>query len=129
MATPENSFIAGVHRHVQCYAEKMANPYRGGTPDVWYSGTRTDLWVEYKYISVPKKDDTLIVPALSSLQIKWLKDRETEGRNLLVVVGTTTGGVIFSPQTAVRGISCAVFKREMKSRKDVAAFISEFVNT
>lgn len=129
MATPENSFIAGVHRHVECYAEKMCNPYRGGTPDVWYSGSHRDLWVEYKFIALPARNDTFIVPALSCLQTKWIKDRQAEGRNAAIVVGTKTGGCILSPEIAKLGISCADFKSKMKSKKDIASFISNFVNS
>jgi hypothetical protein len=49
---PETTFIQSIHRHLpkEVYREKMANPYRGGTPDVWYSGYKSDLWVEYKFI-------------------------------------------------------------------------------
>lgn len=128
MATPENSFIAGVHRHVQCYAEKMANPYRGGTPDVWYSGTACDLWIEYKFVTLPKKPDTLVIPSLSSLQKKWLQDRSEEGRHVAVVVGTTHGGVVLKIFEAFNGIRSADFRKQIISRKEIAVFISNFVN-
>jgi hypothetical protein len=73
------------------YREKMHNAYRGGTPDVWYSGPGGDLWVEYKW-STSKKG--VLVPALSSLQRDWLTKRKLEGRNVAVVVGSPTGATI-----------------------------------
>lgn len=92
---PENRFIASIHRVLpkSIYREKMHNPYRGGTPDVWYSGER-DAWIEYKWINaVPKKG--VVIPALSELQKKWLEDRFAEGRSVFVVVGCPLGAIIF----------------------------------
>ena len=67
-AGPETRFIASVHRHlpVDLHHEKMHNAYRGGTADCWYSGQKDDLWVEYKFITVPKLEEsdqvTLLFP-------------------------------------------------------------------
>ena len=70
----------------------MHNAFRGGTPDVWYSGPGGDLWVEYKWIAkIPKSG--IIVPNLSALQLDWLTKRRLEGRNVLVVVGTPKGAL------------------------------------
>ncbi len=94
---PENRFIQRVHKKLDksVYREKMHNVYRGGTPDVWYSGPGGDLWVEYKWIdSVPKSGT--IVPNLSALQLDWLTKRYAEGRNVLVVVGTPEGAAVIS---------------------------------
>lgn len=96
---PETTFIQSIHRHLpkEVYREKMANPYRGGTPDVWYSGNKRDLWVEYKFIPklavrVPNKIE------LSELQRLWLEARQAEGRNVAVIVGHPGGGIVlFSP--------------------------------
>ena len=92
---PENKFIKSVHDKLtkEIYREKMHNPYRGGTADVWYSGKR-DVWVEYKWIqSVPKKG---VLPNCSPLQIAWLNGRHKEGRTVYVVVGCPLGAIIFS---------------------------------
>lgn len=90
---PENTFIAGVHKYLpDVYKEKMYNPYRSGTADVWYSGNMGDIWIEYKYI--PKIPKSLkIVPALTDRQLKWLRDRHAEGRNIAVILGCPSGGV------------------------------------
>lgn len=86
---PENRFIHRVHKHLpsKIYREKMHNPYRGGTPDVWYSGGR-DCWIEYKWSA---KRSGLLIPDLSPLQTKWISDRTSEGRLVFVVVGSPTG--------------------------------------
>ena len=73
----------------------MHNAYRGGTPDVWYSGSRGDLWVEYKWIArIPKRGT--IVPKLSPLQLDWLTKRKAQGRNVLVIVGSPKGALSLS---------------------------------
>lgn len=132
MPTPENTFINSVHKHVaaRVYREKMCNPYRGGTPDVWYSGDRGDIWIEYKYIrkeDLPKNPETLVVPALSPLQKKWLHDRYQEGRKVFVVVGTQAGCVIFKDLTWEGGIPAVVFQEGMITRAAAAAWIEEQV--
>lgn len=95
-AGPENRFIRGVHRLMGSspHKEKMANPYRGGTFDVWYSGPQADLWIEYKWVAqLPKRGK--LVPALSELQKEWGRGRFKEGRAVIVVVGSPSGGVWF----------------------------------
>ena len=105
MATPENTFIASVHRHLPTWLYRMKNhnQYNGGIADVWYSGEK-DLWVEYKFITVPKRPDTVIDlinkppkgdSVISALQQQWLKNRHLEGREVGVIVGTKNGGVWF----------------------------------
>ena len=129
MSKPENSFIAGVHKYVDCYAEKMHNPYRGGTPDVWYSGKTRDIWVEYKFVAIPARAETLVIPNLSALQLNWLKLRHGEGRHVAVVVGCKTGGVILQdPSRWEFGLTTQEFRDALQSRKSVAEFISTFVN-
>ena len=126
MRKPENTFITGVHKylpHDAPYHEKMANPYRGGTPDVWYSGDKSDLWIEYKYIEklpvkVPVKID------LSQLQVLWLCNRHNEGRNLAVVVGSPEGCLLLTNLEWERtDISSTEFKERCMSRKELAAWI------
>ena len=135
-AKPENTFIQAVHRHLppvhQLYREKMANPYHGGTPDVWYSA-KLDLWVEYKFITVPKRPDTVINlvspkdPMLSALQQQWLADRYTEGRNVQVIVGCKEGGVVFTDTAWTRPVTAVEFRKRLLTRQQVAQHIASIV--
>ena len=77
----------------------MHNPYRGGTPDVWYSGLGGDLWVEYKWST-----NKLLVPDLSPLQSDWLTRRRNEGRIVAVVVGSPLGAAIVPPTKWKTGV-------------------------
>lgn len=127
---PETTFINSVHRYLPTptspHREKMNNPYRGGTADVWYSGTKADLWVEYKFIPrIPKKGR--IVPALSALQLDWLRKRHEEGRNVAVIVGCKEGGIVFHDESWVVGMPAELFKQRLIDRKDLAHYITRFV--
>lgn len=136
MATPENTFIASVHKHLPLtvYHEKMHNPYRGGTPDVWYSGHARDLWVEYKFIVVPTRSMTMIDlcggkdPAISHLQQEWLKARHSEGRNVAVIVGCRAGGVVFHSATWINAFTTEQFRQAMMARSLIANRILECVS-
>jgi hypothetical protein len=95
---PETSFITTVHRHlpVHLHREKMHNAYRSGTADVWYSGNRADLWVEYKFLrETPVHAPMRIYELLSPLQLLWLNERYSEGRNVVVVLGVPFYAWIF----------------------------------
>lgn len=120
---PENTFIASVHKYLtQTYHEKMFNPYRSGTPDVWYSGTKTDLWIEYKFIAkMPVKTD--IELKLTELQKQWLKARYLEGRNVAVICGCKQGGVVFTDCLWENPIPVNNFLKQLKDRLGVAMWI------
>ncbi len=63
---------------------KNNNPYLSGVADVWYSGSAGDLWVEYKFLVIPKRDTTVVNlvqgkdPMISRLQQQWLEARFME---------------------------------------------------
>ena len=98
---PENRFIQSIHRLLGAgvYRLKNHNPYASGIPDCWYSGNAGDLWVEYKFMTIPKRSSTIVDfcggkdPMISALQKKWLRDRYNEGRSVGVIIGTPEGGV------------------------------------
>ncbi|PPC99608.1 MAG: hypothetical protein CTY35_03460 [Methylotenera sp.] len=122
---PESRFSSSINKllPLELHYEKMNNPYRSGTADFWYSGTKADLWVEYKYLpKVPSNAYSLVSgnkPALSVLQQKWLKGRHKEGRRVAVIVGTPSGAII------LEGISWADnldFSR-IATKKQVAEWI------
>ena len=130
---PENTFIGSVHKHLppSLYRVKNHNEYNSGIADCWYSGKR-DLWIEYKFIEVPKRDTTLIDlvggknPMLSHLQQEWLKQRALEGRNVWVIVGCKEGGVFYRERTWETPVTADDFRAEIQSRKDLAAEIANF---
>ena len=129
---PENTFIASVHKHLAptVYSMKNHNEYNGGIADVWYDGPQGDLWVEYKFIVVPKRDDTMIDlvggknPIISTLQQQWLADRHRNGRNVAVVVGCKDGGVWYMPCEWTVPITAARFRSLLQSRRLLAAWIN-----
>lgn len=137
---PENRFYNSVHVHLpppsKLHREKMANPYNSGTADSWYSGRgtgSTDLWVEWKFIKVPVRDDTIISlvagkkPMLSALQQEWLNSRIDEGRNVWVGVGSEKGGLFLRHKEWMTAITAKEFRRRMLTRKDMAVEIATYV--
>lgn len=129
MGRPENSWRIGCYKYLSpaVYHEKMHNPYRGGTPDDWFSGNARDLWAEVKFVVVPARDTTMIVPNLSPLQLKWLTERHAQGRNCWVIVGCKEGGTILRNPQDWSGISTKDFRQLLMSRREVAQTIEEFV--
>ena len=86
-AKPETAFIKRIHNQfknvgVTPYFEKMHNAYRGGTWDVWYSGKKGDMWIEYKWS--PKALLNMSPPPLTPLQKQWGRRTEKEGKTLRV---------------------------------------------
>jgi hypothetical protein len=120
---PENRFIGSVHRYLpSTYAEKMNNPWRAGTADVWYSGDRGDLWIEYKFIErIPRSAE--ILPDLTPRQKRWLNNRFDEGRNVAVVLGTPTGGVIYRNKEWMRPLDHVTLAGLIVPRDEIARWI------
>lgn len=139
-AKPETTFYTSVHKHLpplsQLHREKMANPYRGGTFDHWYDGTR-DLWVEWKFIELPKRPGTvidLVTPRgkkmespLSALQQQWGRDRWNNGRDVWVIVGCALGGVVYDRGDWHLPLTTSQFTARLLSRKEIAAKIAQHV--
>lgn len=127
---PENTFIGAVHRHLPAalYRMKNHNEYNGGIADVWYDG-RQDLWVEYKFVQVPKRPTTVIdliggkTPPLSALQQEWLRARHNNGRQVGVIVGSPNGGVWFPGVSWQKPITALDFSQRLASRKALAELI------
>jgi hypothetical protein len=89
----ESGFIRSVHdklpKHV--YSWKIHDKFTSGIPDCWYRGSQGRyLFVEYKYITLPKRPSTIVLVSsfLSQLQIDWLTESHAAGINVAVVVGT-----------------------------------------
>ena len=123
---PENTFIASVHKLLPkaVHVEKMNNPYRSGCADVWYSGAKGDLWVEYKFIAkLPVKSDT-VQADLSPLQTKWLRERSHEGRKVFVIIGSPTGGVILSGLAWENPVPLSSYLESIQTRQALAGWIA-----
>ena len=137
---PETTFYTSVHKHLpppsKLYRVKMSNPYVAGIPDYWYSGPKADLWIEWKFIVLPKRDDTVIdlcggkQPTISALQQDWIKERLDEGRNVWVIVGHKNGGRICSAAYLWQLLlSAAEFCKYSLSRADLAQTILRHTGT
>jgi len=126
MSKPETRFYTAVHKLLprSIHREKMHNPYRGGTADVWYSGNLDDLWVEYKWLAkLPKKALVRLEKELSPLQQRWLKERHDEGRNVVVILGTPEGAWICEGAAWMEPLDPATIRIRALAKHDVAEFI------
>lgn len=127
---PETTFYLSVHKHLppQVYKVKMSNPYTGGIPDCWYSGTANDLWVEYKFVKLPVRGDTNIDFGFSKLQLDWMNARFKEGRNVCAIIGCKEGGVVLRSGAWNReDVTKNEFMVALTSRKELALRIELFV--
>lgn len=91
----ERDFKAKLRKHLKPYVHIQSISSLGvsGTPDLWISGKGGDLWIEVKY---DERTPLVKTPKLSALQTKWLNDRFHEGREVLVIVGTSPDeGIIY----------------------------------
>ena len=122
---PENRFILSIHRLLpqSIYTLKNHNEYNGGIADVWYSGPKADLWVEYKFVKVPVRDTTVINLGLSELQKHWLQGRYDEGRNIAVIVGSQLGGVWFPGVSWLNEVTTKKFRGLIRPRQEIAQLI------
>lgn len=110
MSKPETLFHGRLNKRlpVEVKAEKMNNPYRGGTADFWYSGYKDDLWVEYKWLThAPVRS---VKVGLSKLQELWLNDGWKKGRNVCVITGSPQGCAILLEGAWMHNVDRAAFK-------------------
>lgn len=126
---PENQFITSVHKHIpisHLYRMKNNNPFVGGIPDVYYSGSLSDLWIEYKFITATTPRNT-VVPSLSKQQLAWIKGRQSEGRSVWVVIGCKNGGVILKDTGEMEhGITPLEFLERVITRKQLIETIYKY---
>lgn len=95
----EHSFVKSFHKrlHDDIKIWKIYDPYQGGVPDAMLFGVKgLACFCEYKYVrSLPKRETTIIKPALSAQQSLWLNDKINRGLLALVILGSEDGVVIF----------------------------------
>lgn len=128
MSGPETRFYAAVHKLLprDIHREKMHNPYRGGTADVWYSGNLDDLWVEYKWLAkLPKKAPVVLTKLLSPVQQQWLEGRYKEGRNIVVILGSPEGAWVFEGTLWKEPLNPDVIRTGGITKLNVAEYITK----
>ena len=104
----------------------MHNSFRGGTWDGWYSGKGGDLWIEYKFLPrIPQRASVKPFALLSPLQLEWGRERLDEGRNVAVIIGCPTGGVLLRELSWEKELSPQQFDSLLSSRVDLASWIME----
>lgn len=123
----EHSFIRSIHRKLpkEIFTWKINDNYAGGVADAYYSGFKDDVWIEYKYVTLPKKDTSKIKLGLSPLQIHWLKEQYARGRNVAVVIGSPEGNIILRQphEFEQESITKAHFSSNTVDKAQVISFI------
>lgn len=122
----EHAYIKSIHSRIprSVHKWKIAANFVRGIPDAWYSGSDTDLWVEYKYLK--RRPVRSFTPALSANQKRWLRDRHKEGRNVAVIVGTPDGAAILLDREWEGKVEVP---SQWFTQKEVAAWITAFTST
>lgn len=94
---------------------------------MWYSGSKADLWVEYKFLpTVPQTAIVDPLKLLSVLQHNWIRQRDEEGRNVAVIIGCAKiGGVILRTQELQYSFAADGFRNRLVPRKAIAQWITE----
>lgn len=72
----ENKFMDAVHKQLPAdaiYKMKITPAFSSGEFDTFYEGHARDLFVEYKFLELPKRYDTMIHfdKMLSPKQVQW----------------------------------------------------------
>jgi hypothetical protein len=98
--------------------------WHAGVPDHYYSGTGGDLWAEYKYFPTDRASFDLTkpdkTPKLTVRQQTWLNSRYDEGREVWVIVGMPSGGVILINKEWMEPVTV----HGLMSRQEIAAEIT-----
>lgn len=127
---PETNYIGKLHKQLpkSVYRMKNHNVYTGGIADCWYSGTKGDLWVEYKFVpKLPVKVPLRMADLFSSLQFEWLKNRHAEGRNVAAIIGCQTGGILLRNCEWENDIPVSKLNSLIRSNVDLTEWIKEQV--
>ena len=123
---PETEFIQRLHRKmgaVKPYHMKLNNPLTAGIPDVYYSGSGGELWVEYKYDPKAGMGRKFVLPALSPLQIAWMNGRYKEGRQVAVILGCMKGVMIYTHGKWAVPMAPSFFEQHLVSEQEAADWI------
>ncbi len=139
---PENKFMDAVHKQLPddaIYVMKITPVFTSGEFDVLYEGYAHDLFVEYKFLELPKRRDTMIHPhnMLSDKQIKWGNRRvaRTAGSNRPpphMAIGTKVDGnyygLLLEYTPTISPLTSETFREYMKPAKEIANRILSLVS-
>jgi hypothetical protein len=138
----ESDFTQNVHKKLDpriVKAWKIKDDYQGGIYDAAYfaevnknrANVLPPVFVEYKLIkSLPKRETSRIIPALSELQKKWLERGELAGLPVYVIVGLSEpgkvakGAIFKNTAEWLEGISKQEFVNRLLGYSDLADFIT-----
>lgn len=125
-AKPETSFTKRITSRLpkSIYVMKNHNVYTGGVPDLWISGDKADIWCEMKYVDpLPVSVPIRPMKLLSPLQAEWLSKRYDQGRNVAVIIGCKTGGIILEDKKWQDEIPPTLFQSLIKSHAQLAEWV------
>lgn len=135
----EADFTSRVHSKIpadKVKVWKIKDDFQGGVPDAMYLSKHNPnglvqpvVFIEYKYLkTLPTREKTYIIPALSELQKEWLRTASISGSKTFVIVGYpdkpgSKGVVFYTSEEWEAGITLAEFKSRVMSYTDLADFI------
>ena len=139
---PENKFMDAVHSQLDpdtIYKLKITPVFSSGEPDVLYEGYAKDLFVEYKFLELPKRYSTMIYfdKLLSEKQVRWLTRRMERTANSdrpppYLAVGCKVDdkyqGILIPYIPGMCPISTDTFRGSLSSAKDIASRILSMVS-
>lgn len=130
---PEAQYTSDIKKKLGAgvYALKLCLPYTAGVADSWYDGPARDIWVEYKFLNpIPLTIDLTggKDPIITKLQQRFLYERFLNGRNVAVIVGSKSGGVIFPALSWQTPISREDFLAKAQTKQEVASHLTSFVS-
>lgn len=121
----EHGFIKAVHRHLpkEVYRWKIHDTYTGGVPDAFYCGPAGSLWIEYKYIQLPKRKSTIVTFGTSELQRIWLTKMQNNGQLTGLIVGWERQATVIDPSLLLSPINSGDLIKQGMPFKHVAKHI------
>lgn len=123
----EHGFVRSVHRQLSpdVFVWKINDKYAGGVPDAFYAGPARCLFIEYKYVKLPKRSTTLVKTSLSEQQKRWLDRMSSMDKHVAIVIGSAIGNIIIDKDWDYP-IPTGLFRQRAMSTKAVAQWISAF---
>jgi len=118
----EHGFIKAVHRHLpaELYRWKIHDTYTGGVPDAYYCGPAGSLWVEYKYIKLPKRESTIVTYCTTEQQRVWLTKMQKYGQLTTLIIGWDKHATLIDPQLINSPLNSGELQRRGITFKEIA---------